>query len=129
MNTIIISEEQDRLIRQSLYEDVSEILDINAGIGNTSGINYNITPTKGVNKTLLPIEQAVNKTTVTDLMNKSNTNSVSTDGTVGDTKGKFTVTKDEVKESLLLSKRQIDKYRLRKLKENSTVTTIKDFLG
>lgn len=129
MNTIIISEEQDRLIKQSLYEDVSEMLNINAGIGNTSGVNYNITPTKGVNKTLLPIEQAVNQTTITDLMNDPKTDTVSTYGTIGKTKGKYTVSKDEVQESLLLSKRQIDKYRLRKLKENSTVTTIKDFLG
>lgn len=122
MRKIKISEEQDRLIREMIAEDVNEMLNPNAGAGNTAKTELMVTPTQGGKP--MDMTRALDMTKT--ITNTTNADSVSTTGKIGDKTGRFVVDKNQnangsVYESILLDKSQVRKMQLMKLKENSTV--------
>lgn len=133
--TIKISEEQDRMLRGIVSEDISEMLDPNAGmqVGNNKTVNISATE----NGKQLPIQDTYNKYAKNlNAQSEKIATTGSLPGTNGNVVGTFTVDKSKnnqsasgVYESVLITKTQLRKAMLGKLKENSTVMSRKDFLG
>ncbi len=133
--TIKISEEQDRLLREMIGEDVSEMLSPNAGPAN-GGKAVNVSATD--NGRPLSITDVYNN--YTKNMNSTDAASITTTGSLpgtnGNVVGSFTVKNTKngsysggMYEGVLVKKSQIDRARLEKLKENSVVVKRKDFIG
>ena len=127
MKNIKISEEQDRLIKEMISEDLNEMLNPNA---NT--IKVSQTDNAGKKK---PIPQVFNDVTKNVLNASGDADKVTTDGSLpgvsGGVEGSFTVDKKKkgtVQESYLVSKKQVRSMQLRKLKESSTLIKRKDFI-
>ena len=127
MKNIKISEEQDRLIKKMISEDLNEMLNPNA---NT--IKVSQTDNAGKKK---PIPQVFNDVTKNVLNASGDADKVTTDGSLpgvsGGVEGSFTVDKKKkgtVQESYLVSKKQVRSMQLRKLKESSTLIKRKDFI-
>ena len=134
MKRIKISEEQDRIISQLVLEDVSEMLDVNSGMTNTlagakSKNSINISGD-------MPNGKKMPMSKVLDVAKSMNTgdSEVTASGTVpveggGEAYGKMTIQKKPANESFIISKGQLNRLRLRKLKENSSVIKVKDFIN
>lgn len=134
--TIKISEEQDRMLRRIVSEDISEILNPNAGasVGNSTTVHVSATDGNGKQ---LPIPDTYNKyAKPLNTQSEKVATTGSLPGTSGNVVGTFTVDNSKkgqgsasMYESVLVTKGQLRKAMLRKLKENSTVMSRKDFLG
>lgn len=129
MRNIKISEEQHRLIKEMISEDINEMLNPNA-----NAIQISQTDNAGKKKS---IPQVFNDVTKKVLNTASDADKITTDGSLpgvsGGVEGSFTVSKknhnkNTVSESYLVSKKQVRSMQLRKLKENSTVIKRKDFI-
>lgn len=127
-HTIRISEEQDRLLREMIGEDVSEILNPNAGLGK-SGKTVSVSATD--NGKALPITDVYNN--YTKNMRTSDAASITTTGSLpgtnGNVVGSFTVdnTKDKGYSGGVYENADRKK-RFARLKENSVVVKRGDFI-
>jgi hypothetical protein len=125
MKNIKINEEQDKEIRKLIREN----LDPNGG---SLSLHYN-TPGNKTPKTPGEIGNAVvNASKAAEKMpnnsNVSNDVSINADPDNDNKQQTITVGGDAKLESIIISKKQLDEIRLRKLKENSEVVKIKNFL-
>lgn len=125
MKNIKINEEQDKEIRKLIREN----LDPNGG---ALSLHYS-TPGNKTPKTPGEIGNAVvNATKAAEkIPNNSNINndvSINADPDNDNKQQTITVGGDAKLESIIISKKQLDEIRLKKLKENSEVVKIKNFL-
>ena len=125
MKNIKINEEQDREIRKLIKEN----LDPNGG---ALSLHYS-TPGNKTPKTAGEIGTAVVNATkaaekVPTNSNINNDVSINADPDNDNKQQTITVGGDNKFESIIISKKQLDEIRLKKLKENSEVVKIKNFL-
>jgi len=129
MKKIKISEQQDKEIRNIIKENLEEVLDPNGG---SLSLHYN-TPGNTTPKTAGQIGNAIVAATkaAEKVPNNSNINndvSINADPDNDNKQQTITVGGDSKLESVIISKKQLDEIRLRKLKENSKLVTIEKFL-
>ena len=125
MKNIKINEEQDKEIRKLIKEN----LDPNGG---GLSLHYN-TPGNKTPNTPGEIGNAVVNATkaaekVPNNSNISNDVSINADPDNDNKQQTITIGGDAKLESVIISKKQLDEIRLKKLKENSEVVKIKNFL-
>lgn len=124
MKNIKINKEQDKEIRKLIKEN----LDPNGGLSlhyNTPGNKTPHTPGE-IGTAVVNATKAAEK-----IPNNSNINndvSINADPDNDNKQQTITVGGDNKYESVIISKKQLDEIRLRKLKENSEVVKIKNFL-
>lgn len=129
MKKIKISEQQDKEIRNIIKENLEEVLDPNGGSlslhYNTPG---NTTPnTAGqIGNTAVAAAKAAKN--VSGNPNINNAVSFTADPDNDKKPQTITVSGNSKLESVIISKKQLDEIRLRKLKENSKLVTIENFL-
>jgi len=123
MKNIKINEEQDKEIRKLIKEN----LDPNGG---SLSLHYNTPKTPStpgeIGNAVVNATKAAEK--IPNNSNVSNDVSINADPDNDNKQQTITVGGDTKFESVIISKKQLDEIRLRKLKENSEVVKIKNFL-
>jgi hypothetical protein len=132
MRNIKINEKQDKEIRKIIKENMLNTnTALDGGVKTSDGGSAKIDYTSG-NQNDSPQTQLTKAANVQDKMKVNGVNTpVETELNVGGTDRSVTVG-DKVTEnkceSFIISKKQLDEIRLKKLKENSEVVKIKNFL-
>jgi hypothetical protein len=123
MKNIKINEKQDKEIRKLIKEN----LDPNGG---SLSLHYNTQKTPNtpgeIGNAVVNATKAAEK--LPSNPNISNDVSINADPDGDNKQQTITVGNDNKNESIIISKKQLDEIRLKKLKENSDVVKIKNFL-
>lgn len=130
MNRIKLSEQQDKELRQIIKENLSEMLDPNGGQMQLKYVTPNTPNTPGeIGNAIVKATKAAKK--VPSNSNIDNSVSITADPDNDNKKQDITVSgdnKNSTFESFIISKKQLDEIRLMKLKENSKIVTVENFL-
>ena len=133
MKNIKINEEQDKKIRSVIKENIASNTALDGGVktpdGGSTKIDYqsgnpNEAPAATLNKmATLPPSTSTLQGKKVPVETEMNVNGTTRSVTLGTPTNNSTTS-----ESIIISKGQLDEIRLKKLKENSEVVKIKDFL-
>lgn len=126
MKKIILSEEQDKLIQNKLNEM------LNPNLGNNFSLNANVTKKDGQPVSSNEIPQLLNSMDKAQDQTGLTTNAKVNIGNDGDTEtlslSSNNPSRTTIKESILITKKQLNEARLKKLKSNSQVIKVENFL-
>lgn len=126
MKKIILSEEQDKLIQNKLNEM------LNPNLGNNFSLNANVTKKDGQPVSSNEIPQLLNSMDKAQHQTGLTTNAKVNIGNDEDTEtlslSSNNPSRTAVKESILITKQQLNEARLKKLKTNSQVIKVENFL-
>lgn len=133
MKKIKISEQQDKEIRNLIKENMLNVnTAVDGGVKTPDGGSAKIDYTSG-NQNDSPQTQLTKAANVQDKMKVNGVNTpVETEIKVNGNQERSVTVGDKVtenkRESIIITKKQLDEIRLRKLKENSKLVTIEKFL-
>ena len=128
MKKIILNEQQDKEIREIIKENLKEFIDPNGG---TLQLKYSTPKTPNtpneIGNTIVKAAKAAEK--IPNNSNINNSVSITADPDNDNKQQDITINGDnKVMESFIISNKQLDEIRLKKLKENSKLVTVEKFL-